>query len=80
MRASGAGVDLEVALHVEIGPVVSSLTLLLRFEVLLCLELLDELLAWPGDVGGGVRSTRALISTIAVMTGYGARVMLQRSS
>ena len=63
MRGRGAGVDVEVTLEVEIGPVVSS------FGLLLLLELLDEVLAWPGDVGGGVRATSALISTVAVMAG-----------
>jgi hypothetical protein len=61
MRGKGAGVDVEVTLEVEIGPVVSP------FALVLLLELLDEVLALPGDVGGGVRSTRALISTIAVI-------------
>ena len=53
----------EVTLEVEIGPVVSAFGLLLR------LELLDEVLEWPGDVGGGVRVTSALISTVAVVAG-----------
>jgi hypothetical protein len=56
-------VDVEVTLEVEIGPVVSS------FGLLLLLELREEVLAWPGDVGGGVRATSALISTVAVMAG-----------
>ena len=60
--------DVDVTLDVEIGPVVSSLGLLLR------LELLDELLARPGDVAGGVRSTIDLISTIAVLSGRRASV------
>lgn len=55
--------ELEVTLDVEMGPVVSSFGLVLLFE------LLDEVLALPGDVAGGVRSTMALISTIAVMSG-----------
>lgn len=68
MRGSGAGVDIEATLEVELGPTVSSFGLLLRFE------LWDEVLAWPGDVGGGVRATSALISTVAVMTGLRASV------
>ena len=61
MRGKGAGVDVEVTLEVEMGPVVSP------FALVLLLELLDEVLALPGDVGGGVRSTRALISMVAVV-------------
>ena len=57
-----------MTLDVEMGPVVSSFGLLLR------LELLDELLAGPGDVAGGVRSTIDLISTIAVLSGRRASV------
>lgn len=61
MRGKGAGVEVEVTEEVETGPVVSPFGLPLR------LELFDEVLALPGDVGGGVRSTRALISTITVV-------------
>lgn len=67
-RGKGAGVDVDVTLDVEMGPVVSSLGLMLR------LELLDDVLAWPGDVAGGVRSTIDLISTIAVVSGKRASV------
>ena len=59
----GAGVDVEVTLEVETGSAVPSLALLLL------LELFDEVLALPGEVAGGVLSTREWISTVAVVTG-----------
>ena len=65
--------DVEVTLDVEMGPVASSFGLLLR------LELPDELLAGPGDVAGGVRSTMDLISTIAVLSGRRASVCGEES-
>ena len=54
-----------VILELGAEPVVSSLALDL-------VEAFEEVLALPGEVAGGVRSTKALISTLAVDTGFTA--------
>jgi hypothetical protein len=54
-RGTGAGVDVAVLLRAEAG--FSSLP-----DLPLLLEAFEVVLAFPGDVAGGVRSTRALIS------------------
>ena len=66
---NGAGVEVVVTIEVGAEPVVSPLALAL----LDAFEALEEVLAFPGDVAGGVRSTKALISTLAADAGSTAR-------